>query len=101
MAVFLELLLQAEVVLHDAVVHYHHVPVAVSVRVRVYLVGAAVRGPARVSNAHYSQGKAAVQRFDKRTQLSRGLVHGNKPLSIHNGDARTVISAVLQTLQSL
>jgi hypothetical protein len=46
----LELLFQPEVVFNNAVVHHHEVALAVAVRMRILFVGAAVSGPACVTD---------------------------------------------------
>ena len=50
-ALALELLLQIEVVLDDAVVNHHNLSRAVAVRMRILFRRPAVRGPARVADA--------------------------------------------------
>src|ERR1039457_3131318 len=50
-AFVLELLLECQVVFDDAIVHHHAVAFAVAVRVGIFLGGAAVGGPARVTDA--------------------------------------------------
>ena len=50
-ALFFELALQIDVILDDSVVDDDDISGAVAVRVRVFLGGAAMRGPARVSDA--------------------------------------------------
>ena len=62
----LQLVLQLEVVLDDAVVHDDDAAGAVAVRVRVLLGGPSVRGPARVADAVH-----AVDRLVADRQLSR------------------------------
>ena len=81
-ALRLQLLLQLEVVLDDAVVHDDDAAGAVAVRMRVFLGGAAVRGPARVADAVEPVDRLArgsrVSRFaslpaDRRSAMPSGL----------------------------
>ena len=67
----LQLVLQLEVVLDDAVVHDHDAAGAVAVRVGVLLGRAAVRGPARVADAVF-----AVDRVGQDDLLEAGELPG-------------------------
>ena len=73
----LQLLLQLEVVLDDAVVDDDDAAGAVAVRVRVFLGGPAVRGPARVADA--------VEAVDR---LARGSRVRGSPACLPIGAAR-------------
>ena len=68
----LELFLQFEIVLDDAVVDDHDFAGAVAVRVRIFFGGAAVRGPAGVADSVGAFNGRFLNDFFQVAQLTRG-----------------------------
>ena len=85
-------------VLDDAVVHDRDVTLGVQVRVRVDLVGLAVRGPAGVADADVGL-HLVVDPVAQVLDAARGL--GDLKLApVHHRDASGVVAAVLQPVQT-
>jgi hypothetical protein len=95
----LELLLEREEVLDDAVVDDDDVSTAVAMRVGVVLVRLAVRGPARVAHA-----EAALERLLRQLRLEvRQLAFGAHDFhaaAVDDGDSRAVVAPVFELLQT-
>ena len=84
-----QLLLEGQVVLDDAVVHHHHVALAVAVRVGVLLGGTPVGGPARVADAVAALHGIDADGFFQVAQLARGAAQTRRSLLVvEHGDAR-------------
>src|SRR5579863_6152919 len=78
--------------------HHGDGPMAVAMRVGILLGGRAVRGPSGVSDAVSAVYRAQTDPFFQVPQLSRGAPH-LKGFVLHNGEARRVITAILQSPQ--
>ena len=92
----LQLVLQSEVVLDDAVVHHHDVALAIAVRMRVLFRGTSVRGPARVADAVGAVNGVQLRMASSRLRSLPDARRSCSYLSVHHGDARRVVPAVLQ-----
>ena len=78
----MKLVLERQIILDDAVVHHHDVAVAIAMRMRVFLGGPAVRGPARVADAVGALDRIQPQRVFQVAQLARrGAPRGTSPSS--------------------
>ncbi len=96
-----ELMLERQVVLHDAVVHHHQLALAIAVRVSVLFGGAAMRRPPRVADAERAIHRAQPDGIFQVAQFALGAAHGQVViLAIHRQPSR-IITAVFQPLQSL
>ena len=71
-AFFNQLLLQAEIVFDDAVVHDHDLAGAVAVRMGIFFGGTSVRGPARVADAVGAVERVQADDFFQVAQLAFG-----------------------------
>ena len=100
-AAALQLLLQLEVVLDDAVVNDDDLVGAVAMRVGVLLGGAAVRRPARVARDRRGReiGVVGDHRFEIR-QLP-GAAANVEAVAVDDGDASRVVAAILEPAQAL
>ena len=96
----IELVLQLEVVLDDAVVDDDDAAGAVAVRVRVLLGRPAVRGPARVADAVVAGERRRLQDVFEARQLA-GARRTSMPSGADHGHARRVVAAVLEPPQPL
>ncbi len=97
----LELGAQPGEVLDDAVVHERDPAVLAEVRVRVAVVGGAVRGPARVADAGHRRGQRLVgERLVEVADLARALLERDPAVDgeRHPGG---VVAAVLEPPESL
>ena len=100
-AVALELVAQRREVLDDAVVHDGHAALLAEVRVRVDVVGGAVRGPAGVADAGRRRGSGCLlDRLLEVGQLAGPLVRDDRA-AVDEGDPGGVVAAVLQAAQTL
>ena len=97
-AVVLELVLQLQVILDDAVVNDGHA--ARHVRMRVGLVGTAVRCPAGVADPHRPGQLAVLDGLRQVVELADGA-HQAKPLAIVNRNAGGVVAAIFETAQPI
>jgi len=97
---FLQLPAQFEEVLEDAVVHGDHLAAATQVGVGVLLRGAAVGGPAGVSDAERCGVREIHPGLEGR-ELARGPYEAEGPIAWCQGDACAVVAAVLQGPQPL
>ena len=98
MAFLLELPLQIEVVLDDAVVHDDDLPGAVAVRVGVLLGRPAVRRPARVADAVVAVERVRGQHFLEPRELPRAAPQLDRAVA-DDGHARRVVAAILEPPQ--
>ena len=96
-----QLLLELDVVLHDAVMHDNHFVAAVDVRVGVVVGGAAVGRPSGVSQANTALGYAVIDSRPEAWQLAGGLVDLRLALSIENGYPDAVVPAVFEARQAV
>src|ERR1017187_6703570 len=96
----LQLLFQGQVILDDAVVHHHDIAAAIAVRMRVFLGGAPVRGPARVPNAIRAVHGVQPDGFFQVAQLAGRAPHGELTVIAIYRQAGRVVAAVLQALQA-
>src|ERR1039457_3693252 len=99
-AFVLQLLLEGQVVFHDAIVHHDDVAFAVAVRVGVFLGGAAVGGPARVADAVGTIDGVQADGFFEVAQFARGAADGELPVIAINRDPRGIVSPIFQALQA-
>ena len=99
-AELLQLALQVEVVLDDAVVHDDDLAAAVLVGMRVLFGRAAVRGPARVPHAVDALQRIGLDRLLEIRELARAAA----PLDLavaHDGHAGRVVAAVFEPPQAV
>jgi hypothetical protein len=87
-------------VLDDAVVYYCDVALAVDVRMGIAFIGRAVRRPAGMGNPEISFERRGRERSFETRDLSRCLA-GFYPVTVENRDARGIISAVFESLESV
>ena len=99
-ALRLQLALQLEVVLDDAVVHHDDAALAVAVRMRVLFGGAAMRGPAGVTETVFPRQRVGGQRRFQVAELA-GAAPDLELAVVDDGDAGRVIAAVLELPQPL
>ena len=94
----LQLVLQVQVVLDDAVVHDDDLAGAVLVRMGVLLRGPAVRGPARVADAVDSLERLRVDGLLEVHELARAAPSLDLPVA-DDGDACGVVAAIFEPPQ--
>ena len=99
-AELLQLALQVEVVLDDAVVHDDDLAGAVLVRMRVLFGRPAVRRPARVADAVDAFERLRVDRLLEVDELARASPALDLPVA-DDRDARGVVAAILEPPQSV
>ena len=95
----LELALQLEVVLDDAVVDDHDPAGAVAVRVRVLFGRTAVRRPARVADAVLALERIASRSTSSRLRQLAGAAPQLDVAVAHDRDAGRVVAAVFEPAQ--
>src|ERR1043166_5957270 len=95
----LQPLLEREEVLDDAVVDDDDLAGAVAVRVGIVLVRLAVRGPARVAHAERAFERLLAELRLEVAELPLGA-HDLDAVAVDDGDAGSVVAAVLQFFQS-
>src|SRR5438477_1142446 len=95
----LQLFLQFEVVLNDAVVHHHDSPCAVPVWVRVFLGGTPMGGPACVADAVGSFDWRFLDDFFQIAQLAGSAANFQFAGGVHHRDPSGVIAAIFQFAQ--
>ena len=95
-----QLALQRQIIFDDAVVHHHDVAVAIAMRMRVFLGGAAVRRPARVADAVEALHRIQLQHFFQVAQLAGGAPHRQAAVFEHRETSR-IVAAVFQPLQAV
>jgi hypothetical protein len=100
-ALFGQLLLERKIILDDAIVDHDDVSGAVAVRVGVLFSRAAVRGPARVSDAVSAIERLEPDGFFEVSQLALGAADLQALAVAGDRDAGGVVSAILQPLQPL
>src|SRR5216684_502719 len=96
----LELLLQIQVVLDDAVVDDDDLARAVAVRVGVFLGWPAVRRPARVADAVLTRQRIGDDHPFEVRQLAGASPQVHRA-AVHDRDARRIVAAVLELSQPL
>ena len=96
-----ELLLQGQIVLDDPVVHHDHVAFAVAMGVGVFFGGTSVSGPTRVPDPVGSIHRAHAQGFFEVAQFPLGAANRKLPIVAIDGQARRVVSPVLEPFQAL
>ena len=99
-ALALQLLLQIEVVLDDAVVNDDNLAGAVAVRMRVLFGRPAVRRPARVADAVVAGDRIERDDLLEVRQLAGAAPQVDGPV-VHDRDARRVVAAVLEPPQAV
>src|SRR5947209_19742353 len=67
---------------------------------RILFRGAAVRRPARMSNAVFALDRIQLQRILQIAQLARGAPHAQALILAVDGYASRVVAAIFQSLQS-
>src|SRR5690348_15973273 len=100
-ALFFELLLEFDVVLHDTVVNDDDFSLAVAVRMRVFFGRAAMCSPARVSQAINAVDRIVSDGILEIRQLAGGSTNLHMSVLTHHGDARGVVSAVFETAKAI
>ena len=97
----LQLALQLEVVLDDAVVHDDDAAGAVAVRVGVLLGRPAVRGPAGVPDAVFAVERVGLDRPPRDWRACPALRRRLMSPFLHDRDARRVVAAVFEPPQAV
>src|SRR5579863_4750842 len=95
-----KLLLQAEIVLNDPVVHDHDFAGAVAMRMRVLFRGTSMRGPASVPNAVSAVNRIQPDGFFQVPQLTFGAPQLQAVSVAGNRDACRIVAAIFQTPHS-
>ena len=96
-----ELLLQADVVLHDAVVDDDDLSGAVTMRMRVLLGRTSVRGPAGVADAVGAIERLQPDDLFQIAQLALSAAHLQAVSVAADGDAGGVIAAIFEAAQAI
>src|SRR5260221_11649752 len=96
-----QLLLEREIVLDKAVVHDHNFAGAVAVRMGVFFGGAAMRGPARVSDAVSTVERLEADHFFQVAELAFGAADLQTFTISGHRDSGRVIAAILQLSYAL
>ena len=96
-----QLVLQRQVVFHDAVMHHHDVALAVAMRVRVLFGGPSVRSPSRVPDSVAAIHRNHADGVFQVAQFALGAAHRQLLVVTIDGDAGGVVSPVFQPLQAL
>ena len=99
-AVGLERRLEVEIVLDDAVVHDHQAARAIPVGMSVFLGGAAVGGPPRVTQAVAARDRVGGQDFLEPGELARASPHVETSVADQR-DASRVVAPVFEPPESL
>ncbi len=92
----MKLVFQLDVIFDDAVVHHDDFAGAIAMRMGIFLGGAAVRGPARVSDAVDAFERSDADRLFEIAQFSRRAADFQLAVVAHDGDAGGVVSAVFE-----
>ena len=100
MTELLQLALEVQVVLDDAVVHDDDLAGAVLVRMGVLFGGPAVRGPARVPDAVNPFERLGVDGLLEIHELARASAALDLPVA-HDRDARGVVAAIFEAPQAV
>ena len=100
MPLCLQAVLELQVILDDAVVHHHHVAMAIAMRMRVLFGGTAVGGPAGVADAERAVHRVEPDGIFQVAQFALGAPNGELPVVAEHGDAGRVVTAILQPLQT-
>src|SRR5579864_930933 len=96
-----QLLLQAEIVLDDAIVNDHDFAGAIAVRMRIFFGRAAMSGPACVADAVGALDRLEADHFFQIAQLAFSAAD-LKPLPVAgNGNASRIVAPIFQAPQSL
>ena len=96
-----QLLLQADIVLDDAVVHDDDLAGAVAMRMSVLFGGTAVRGPASVADAVGAVERLQPDDLFQVAQLAFGAAHLQAFAVAGDRDAGRVVAAILQPPQAI
>jgi hypothetical protein len=96
-----QLFLEREIVFDNAVVHDHDSAGAVAMGMRVFFGGAAVRGPAGVSDAVGAVERLEADHFFQIAQLAFGAADFKPRAVSGHGDSGRVVAAILQLSQAL
>ena len=84
----LELVLELQIILDDAVVHHHDVAGAIAMRMRVLFGGTPVRGPARVADAIGPVHRIHADGVFQIAQLARRAANREMIVAVQDCDAR-------------
>ena len=98
--VLLHLGAQRLVILNNAVVYKRQVLRLRVMGMRIYGIGFAVRGPTGVGNADCTRSVLLLDTFFKCRHLAFGFVHIQIPFGIDDGNSRTVVPTIFQTVQA-
>src|ERR1017187_8495849 len=96
----LQAVLEIEVILDDAVVHHHHVAVAIAMRMGILFGGPPVGRPAGMSDAEGAVHRAEPDGIFQVTQFAFGAPYDELLIVTIDGDTSRVVPAVLQPLQA-
>ena len=94
-----QLLLQGQVILDDAVMHYDDIAVAIAMRMGILFRGPAVGRPARVADAVGAFHRVQPQNLFEVAKLALRPPYSQAVALFQYGDARRVVPAVFQPLQ--
>ncbi len=97
----LELVLEAQIVFDDAVVHHHDIAGTVAMRVRVFFGGTPVRRPAGVADAVGAVHRVDANRVFQVAQFSRRSSNRQMVIAIQDCDTGRVITAVFEPAQPI
>ena len=100
-ALQLELVLELQVVLDDAVVDHHDVAGAIAMRMRVLFGGPAVRRPARVADAVGPVHRIHADRVFQVAQFARRAAHRQMIVAVQDRDPGRVVTAVFEPAQAI
>src|SRR5664280_1335288 len=96
-----QLLLQRDVVLHNAVVHDNDLAGAIAVGMRVLLRGAAMRGPAGMADAVGAVERLQADDLFQVAQLALGAAHLQATAVAGHSNAGGVIAAIFKATQAV
>jgi hypothetical protein len=97
----LQFVFQRQIVFDDPVVHHHDVAFAVAVRMRVFLGGTPVRGPARMADAERAIDGVQPNSIFQIAQLTLGAPDLELVIAAIYCQACRVVSTILEPFQSL
>ena len=97
----LQLVFQLNIILNDSVVDDDNLSGAVAMRVGVFFRGAAMRGPARVSDAIQAVKRGLGDGLFEVAQLSRGAPNLHFAVLLDDGNAGRIVAAILEPPQTV
>ena len=101
MALFAQLLFQAEVVLDDAVMHHHDAPGAIAMRMGILLRRPAMGCPAGVADAVSAVDRIQPDSLFQVAQLAFGAADLQPVAIAGDRDSRRIIAAILEPFQAI